>query len=569
MNNPSWLTPAGEQTLRQGYLLPGEQTILDAFDRICAHASRTLRDTPALQRVGMPNLDYFQGDLFHALYHGWLGLASPVLANFGATGSRAGLPVSCYSCELDDSIHDIFSHLKECAQLSKFGGGIGVNLSRIRAKGEPFASSGVSSGILPWAKLYDQTAQSVSQGSTRRGSFALYLSIEHPDVGDLLRSKDHSGGDARWHLDSNIALTIPNRWMQSMLDGDEAKRELWLEVMRTRLISGSPYLIFIDAVNRANPPAYNLHGLEVTMSNLCSEIMLHTDPDHTFSCVLSSLNLARYDAWENWKGQTGMSLPELGIWFLDAVTQDFINQGRNTQSVGRAVRSAEKGRPLGLGVLGWHQLLQQRSLPFASSGATELNLKLFSRLKFQALHASQHLARVFGTPEWCEGTGMRNTHLLAIAPTKTNALIVGADSQGIEPCESNFYVSKTAKGTFVQKNSELVKLLREKGLDTPEVWDSIRDAGGSVRGLTELSSHDREVFKTAWEIEQCALVQQAADRQQFICQGQSLNLFSGSNPSMMNLTQLHIQAWRQGLKSVYYLRGKAATCSVSCSTCEA
>ena len=534
---PSWLSEEGKATLSRGYLLPGE-TARGMHERPSSHAA-TVLNRPDLEE-----------DFFKIFWNGWLGPATPVASNFGTS---RGLPISCYSVHVDDSVNSIYSHLKEVAQLSKNGGGVGVYMGDVRPAGAPISNGGKSTGIVPWAQQYDLASRVVSQGGVRRGSFAIYLPIDHPDVPELLLSKDHSKGDPRRFIDSNIGLTITDEWIKSMLSGDKAKQELFSEVLRTRLISGSPYLVFIDNVNRQNPECYTERGLEVSTSNLCSEITLYTDDGHSFVCVLSSLNLAKYDEWKDWRGQSGMSVPELSTFFLDAVVEDFIHKASRITSMGRAVRFAQKSRALGLGTMGLHLLYQKRGLPFASDGARDLNIEAHEFIKSEAAKASQALAVSYGEPEWCAGTGFRNSHLLAVAPTRTNSVISGAFSQGIEPIDANYFVAKQAKGTFVRKNPVLEQIFCDRGVG-PEVWESILEAKGSVQRVDCLTKEEKEVFKTAREIDQFEIIRQAADRTPFICQAQSLNLFVDPEIPAEELVRLHLAAWKNGVKSLYYLR---------------
>ena len=534
---PEWLSEEGKATLGRGYLLPGE-TPRDMHNRLSSYAAKVL-NRPDLRE-----------DLFTIFWNGWLGPATPVASNFG---TNRGLPISCYSVHLDDSVNSIYSHLKEVAQLSKHGGGVGVFMGDVRPAGAPIAGGGRSTGVVPWAQQYDLAARVVSQGGVRRGSFAIYLPIDHPDVPELLTSKDHSKGDPRRFVDSNIGLTVTDKWIEEMMAGDKHKQELFSEILKTRLISGSPYLVFIDNVNRQNPSCYKERNLEVSTSNLCSEITLYTDDGHSFVCVLSSLNLAKYDEWSAWRGKSGLSVPELSTYFLDAVVEDFIHRAGRITSMGRAVRFAQKSRALGLGTMGLHLLYQKRGLPFASDGARQLNIEIHDFIKQQSLQASRCLAGEYGEPEWCTGSGLRNSHLLAVAPTRTNAVISGAFSQGIEPIDANYFVAKQAKGTFVRKNPVLEELLCRKGVPD-EVWDSILEAKGSVQHLDCLTPEEKEVFKTAREIDQFEIVKQAADRTPFICQAQSLNLFVPPDIDGEELVRLHLSAWKNGVKSLYYLR---------------
>lgn len=538
---PKWLSNEGMHTLSAGYLLPGE-TPRAMFQRVSRAASVINED------------ETLYDDLFTCLWNGWLGLASPVAANFGT--SRA-LPISCYSVHLSDSVSSIYSHLKEVAQLSKNGGGVGVYFGDVRPAGAPITGGGKSTGIVPWAQQYDLCARVVSQGGVRRGSFAIYLPIDHPDVPELLRAKDHTKGDPRKFIDSNVALTVTDEWVESMIAGDSEKQELFGEVLKTRMISGSPYLVFIDNANRQNPECYTERGLSVKTSNLCSEIFLHTDEHHSFVCVLSSLNLSRYDEFSGWKSPTtGRTVPELAIHLLDAVVSEFIRKAKDKVGLGRSVRFAEKSRALGLGTMGLHTLYQKRGLPFSSPGARELNIETHKWIRERAEVASRELAQKFGEPEWCLGSGRRHTHLIAVAPTRTNSVISGAFSQGIEPIDSNYFVAKQAKGTYVRKNPVLEKLLCERGV-SEGIWEQILTAKGSVQDLTVLSDEEKEIFKTAREIDQFELVKQAADRQPFICQGQSLNLFVDPESDAAYITRLHLSAWKMGLKSLYYLKSSS------------
>jgi ribonucleoside-diphosphate reductase alpha chain len=514
------------------------------FERVTKTAAKYLTKTPGIEQ-----------DIFEILWKGYVGGASPVLSNFGA---NSGLPISCYSNHISDSVSSIYSHLKESAALSKHGGGVGTYFGEIAPAGVKISSGGKSTGVVPWMRQYDQCASVVSQGGVRRGSFALYIPIDHPDLLEVLRTKDHSQGDPRDFIDSNIAVTVTDEWAESLLAGDLEKKRIFGEVLKMRLVSGSPYIIFIDNANRANPECYTQRGLSVKLSNLCSEIFLHTDENHTFVCVLSSLNLARWEEWKDWKGpNTGKSVPELAIYLLDAVVEEFCHKAERITSMGRAVRFARKSRALGLGTMGLHALYQSKGLPFASPEARQLNIETHKFIKEKALKASRDMAVTYGEPEWCQGTGLRHTHLMAIAPTKSNSVICGAGSEGIEPMDANYYVAKQAKGTFIRKNKYLIEHLEKIGHNTDETWESIMEFRGSVQHLRFLDDHAKEVFKTAREINQFELIRQASDRQKFICQGQSLNLFVDPESTPKYLLQLHLSAWKAGLKSLYYLKSNS------------
>ena len=540
---PEWLSQEGLQTLASGYLLPGE-TPRSMVERVAKKAAK-LNEDPLLEE-----------DIFECLWNGWLGLSSPVAANFGT--SRA-LPISCYSIHISDDTGSIYSHKKEGAMLSKNGGGVGVWFGDIRPSGAPISGGGKSSGIAGWMQGYDQDARQVNQGGVRRGSYALYTSIDHPDYPEVLEAKDHTKGDPRQWIDSNIGVTISDSFMEDMIENGGKKQELFGKTIAARLMSGSPYMVFIDNVNRKNPDCYKERNLSVSLSNLCSEITLYTDENHSFVCVLSSMNLARWLEWKDWRSpRSGRSAPEIGIHLLEAVVTEFIKKAEHMTAMGRSVRFAKKSRALGLGTMGLHALYQSQMLPFKSQGARELNVGVHKFIQEQADKASRELAVRFGEPEWCVGSGFRHTHRTAIAPTKTNSVISGAYSEGIAPIDTNYYVAKQDKGTFVRKNPYLEKLLCEKGVG-PQVWEEIDRALGSVQNLDCLTDSEKEVFLTAREIDQFELIKQAADRQDYVCQAQSLNLFlEDPNVSAEYLLKLHISAWKAGVKSLYYLKSKSA-----------
>ena len=539
--HPDWLSEEAQQTLSKGYLLPGE-TPRDMWKRCALTAEKYLK---------YPGIGE---DIMEMFWLGYMGGATPVLSNFG---TNRGLPVSCFGHTIFDSTSSIYSHLKEVASLSKYGGGVGSYFGELRPGGSPISGGGKSGSIVDWMRLYDRTAATVSQGNTRRGNLALYLPIDHPDLMDALRSKDHSQGDPRNFIDSNLAVTIKDEWIMEMIFNDQggSKQKIFGEVLKSRMISGSPYIIFIDNANNHRPKCFVDRALEIIQSQLCAEVFLPSDENHTFSCLLSSANLAKYDEWKNWKSKnTGKTVPELGIYLLDAVAEEFIHKASRLPSMGRAVRFTKKARALGLGTMGLHALYQSRNLPFASKAARELNIEVHRYMDEMSLKASQDMAKEYGEPEWCEGHGVRHATRLAIAPTKTNSVICGAVSEGIEPLTANLFVAGNAKGTFVRRNPYLESHLTAIGHNTQDVWDSILDERGSVQHLDFLSPRAKEIFKTAREIDQFEIVKQASDRQKYICQGQSVNLFVDPESDADYLMKLHLSAWNAGLKSLYYLK---------------
>ena len=540
--HPEWLSEEAQKVLAKGYLMPGE-TPRDMWKRCALTAEKHL----GIGGIGQ--------DIMEMFWKGYLGGATPVLSNFG---TNRGLPISCFSVHASDSVASIYSHLKEVAALSKNGGGVGIYFGDIRPSGSPISGGGKSTGVVPWMRQYDLAASVVSQGNTRRGSFALYLPIDHPDLMEALRCKDHSQGDPRNFIDSNLAVTISDQWIEEMIQGDQEKQKVFGEVLKCRMISGSPYIVFIDNANNQAPECFKRRGLEIATSNLCSEIFLPTDENHTFVCVLSSLNLAKYDEMKEWKGSyTGKSAPELGVYFLDAVVEEFIHKADRMNSMGRSVRFARKSRALGLGTMGLHALYQSRGLPFASSESRALNIEAHKWINEKTLKASKEMAKEYGEPEWCEGHGIRHATRTAIAPTKTNSVICGAVSEGIEPLVANLFVAGNAKGTFVRKNPYLEQHLESIGKNTQEVWDSILEERGSVQHLDFISEVAKEVFKTAREIDQFEVIKQASDRQKYVCQGISTNLFVDPEVSASELMRLHLSAWKMGLKSLYYLKSSS------------
>jgi ribonucleoside-diphosphate reductase alpha chain len=484
-------------------------------------------------------------------------------------GTNRGFPISCNAIHVDDSIDSIFYKNHELAMLSKNGAGVAIYMGDIRGRGASIKGNGQSEGIVPWAKTFDVTTVAVNQGSSRKGASALYLPIEHTDVEEFINIRRATGDVNRRCLNTNHGLSITDEWMSSMVSGSKEKRSTWLELLKARMETGEPYILFLDNANKANPEAYTKNGLSVKTSNICTEIMLHTDPDHSFVCCLSSLNIARYDEWAD------TDLINIANRFLDAVLEEYIQKAEGVSGLGPSVLSAKKGRAIGVGVLGFHTLLQDRGIPMDSFPAYNLNATIFKDIYNKSLEASKQMAAEFGEPEWCKGLGLRNTHRIAVAPTVSNATIAGGYSSGIEPIPANIYSQKSAKGTFIRKNPVLERLLESMNKNIPEVWKSIVENQGSVDGLKFLSAEQKQVFLTAREINQFTLVKLAAQRQQYIDQAQSLNLFFAANSSPKYINEVHIEAWKSGLKSLYYLRTEgvikgdlASRSSDECLACE-
>ena len=525
---PSWMNEVSLATISKGYLLPDENP---------KKAYRRVADAVA-KRLDRPDL---ANKFFKYMWKGWLNLASPVLSN---TGTDKGLPISCFGIDTPDSIRGIGLTNAELMRLTSLGGGVGIGLNRVRGRGKKIGTgeAGQSEGIIPWAKIYDSTIIATNQGSVRRGAASVNLDINHLDIKEFLQIRRPKGDPNRQCLNLHQCVSIDDKFMKRLEHRDPEAMELWVEILKSRVETGEPYLMFKDNVNNQNPPAYVKNNLDVTMTNICSEIALHTDEEHSFVCCLSSLNLTKYEEWKD------TDLVETAIYFLDGVLEEFLVKTNGKDSMIRAHRSAKKGRALGLGVLGWHSFLQEKGLPFNSIASTSWTNRIFSQIKTQAEAASRKLAEEYGEPIWCKGTGMRNTHLIAIAPTVSNSTISGGVSAGIEPIPANVYTFNSSKGTFIRKNPVLERYLEEKGHNSEEVWKQILQDRGSIANLPEevMPVDDKEIFLTFAEINQLALVEQASVRQKYVDQAQSLNLAfdPGDSPKFINL--VHQTAWKLG-----------------------
>lgn len=576
---PEWgNTEVYIKTISKGYLQPGEKP-KDAYWRV---------STAVAKRLGKPQL---ATKFFDYIWKGWLNLASPVLAN---TGTDRGLPISCYGIDVGDSIYEIGVKNLELMILAKNGGGVGIGINMIRPAGAKITNNGTSDGVVPFCKIYDSTILATNQGSVRRGAASVNIKIEHPDFEDFLEIREPKGDVNRQSLNLHQCVVISDSFMRKLEEGDKDARRKWGKLLQKRKATGEPYIMYKGNVNKVNPEMYKKNGLKVHMTNICSEITLHTDEQHSFVCCLSSLNLAKYDEWKD------TDLIYTATWFLDGVLEEFIQKAKNMKGFENAVRSAERGRAIGIGVLGWHTYLQQRGIPFEGLQAQFHTRKLFSQLKIESEQASRDMAREYGEPLWCKDSGFRNTHLRAIAPTVSNSKLSGNVSAGIEPWAANVYTEQSAKGTFIRKNPELEKVLDTIGKNTKEVWDKILEDLGSIQNLdflnewcykagalvkrSDISEEDfqqncfaiKDVFKTFKEINQLDLVRQAGVRQQYIDQSVSLNLAFPSSADPKWINQVHMEAWKQGIKTLYYMRTEsvlrgdiaAAAMDPSCVSCD-
>jgi ribonucleoside-diphosphate reductase alpha chain len=559
-NYPEWMNEISLSMISKGYLMPDED-VFGAFKRVSKAAARRLKRKD------------LQPYFYEAMTKNWLCLASPVLSNLG---TERGMPISCFGIDTDDSIEGIALANSELMRLSSQGGGVGIGVSRIRGRGKQISGNGVSEGVVPWIKIYDSTILATNQGSVRRGAASVNLHINHPDIEEFLMIRRPKGDVNRQCLNMHQCIVIDDEFMNKVEERDPKALKIWGEILKTRLETGEPYIMFEDNVNNANPEAYKKNNLHVSMTNICSEISLYTDELHSFICCLSSLNLARWDEWKEYKFENGMTLPELTCWFLEGVLQEFIDRSKNIRFMENTYRSASKGRAIGIGVLGWHTFLQEKGIPFAGLQANSYTRVMFDFIEKEALKASRAQAELYGEPEWCKGTGLRHTHHLAIAPTVSNAHISGGVSPSIEPIPANVFNLKTAKGTFIKKNPTLKKLLESKGYNIDSVWDQIAKDKGSVMGLPDyiLTDEEKEVFLTFKEINPYEIVRQNGIRQKYVDQAISLNLTFDPSDSPKYISDVHKLAWKEGIKTLYYmrsesiLRGDAIQRDDNCVACE-
>ena len=554
-----WLTEHSRNFLASGYIAPG----VSAEERIREIADR------AEQILEIPG---YSDKFYKYMSDGFFSLASPVWSNFG---KKRGLPISCFGSHIDDDMGNILYTQSEVGMMSKLGGGTSGYFGKLRHRGAEVKNNGQASGAVHIMQLFESMVDVVSQGSVRRGRFSPYLPVEHPDIMEFLEI----GTEGNPIQELTHGVTVTNQWMEQMVDGDEEKRAIWAKVLQRRGEMGYPYIFFKDNANNFAADVYKDKDLPIYASNLCTEIMLPSNDNWSFVCVLSSVNLLHYDKWKD------TDAVETMVYFLDAVITEFIEKleaYRDSESredrqtflfMERAYNFAKDNRALGLGVLGWHSLLQSKMLPLNSQKAYDLNSEIFRVIKEKSYKASEELAEIFGEPSVLKGYGRRNATLNAIAPTTSSAFILGQVSQGIEPIWSNVYVKDIAKIKTTIKNPFLEQLLEEKGMNTLEVWRNIRDYDGSVQHLDFLTDEEKEVFKTYSEIDQMDLIYQAANRQNHIDQGQSVNIIVHPEMPVKEINKIHVTAWKLGLKSLYYQHSMNAAQKFAqkkdCASCEA
>jgi ribonucleoside-diphosphate reductase alpha chain len=549
------LSDAGLRILKDRYLTDEETSPQESFYRV----SKTFSDNSEMAE----RIYKYASNL-------WFMFSTPILTN---GGTKRGMPISCFLNYVPDSRIGLTEHYTENAWLATVGGGIGGHWGHIRSDGTETSGGSISTGSIPFMHVVDSEMLAFSQGKTRRGSYAAYQDISHPEIEEFIEMRKPSGGDVhRKCLNLHHGINISDKFM-SIIDNctinpsaDDtwelidphtkrvvrkvSAKKLWQKILETRVATGEPYICFIDTVQKSLPESQKKIGLKVHHSNLCSEITLPTNEERTAVCCLSSLNLEKYDEWK----EDSSFIPDV-VRFLDNVLEYFINNANDF--LHRAKYSAMRERSIGLGTMGFHSYLQSKNIPFESVMAKVQNKIIFSHIKKQAEETSKSLGKERGEAPDMVGTGMRNAHLLAIAPNATSSIICGSTSPSIEPMRANVYSQKTMSGTFLMKNKYLQKILKEKGIDNDTTWKSILAKRGSVKHLEELSELEKEVFATAIEIDQRWIIDLAADRQQYICQSQSVNIFVPADVNIKDLHLLHLSAWKKGLKTLYYCRSEA------------
>jgi len=543
-----WLNDDSRKFLERGYLTEG-QSAEERIAEIAKAAEKELK------------IKGFAEKFEEYMSYGWYSLSSPIWANYGL---KRGLPISCFGSYVDDTLEAILTKQAETGMMTKMGGGTSAYFGDLRSRGAEISSGGKSNGPVHFMELFETVTNVVSQSNVRRGSFAAYMPIEHNDILEFLQIRD----DGHPIQNLSIGVTISDKWMKEMIDGDKGKRKIWAKVIQKRFESGYPYLFFSDTMNKNAPEVYQDKKMKIHASNLCSEIALSSNNEESFVCNLSSMNLLHYDEWK------GTDAVEVLTYFLDAVMTEFIRKTEDIPYMEAPRKFAENQRAIGIGVLGWHSYLQSKMIAFESFEAKQLCSEIFSYMKRESHAASEDLAKKFGEPELLKGYGRRNVTTMAIAPTTSSSFILGQVSPSVEPLNSNYFVKNLAKGKFTYKNPYLEKVLIAHNKNNRNVWKTILTSGGSVQGLDFLTDEEKNVFKTFGEISQKEVVIQAAIRQKNIDQAQSINLMIHPKTPVKEVNRLLIFAWEQGVKTLYYHRGTNPSQELSrnllnCSSCEA
>jgi ribonucleoside-diphosphate reductase alpha chain len=537
-----WLNKDSRKFLKNGYLEDGvepEQRVR----QIAETAEKYLK------------LNGFADKFEEYMKRGFYSLATPVWCNFGL---KRGLPISCFGSDVQDTMESILFKAGEVGYMSKVGGGTSAYFGNLRGRGAKISIGGESNGPVAFMEIFDAIVNTCNQGSARRGNMAAYLDVDHPDIKEFLKIR--SDGNSIQNL--LFGVCISNKWMEEMIAGDKDKRSIWAEIIKCRYERGLPYIFFTDNANNFAPKHYSKHNKKIKHSNLCTEIMLSNGVDESFVCCLSSLNLVK---WTEIKDTDAI---ETLTMFLDSVMEEFIKKTNGMPFMEHARNFAVRQRALGLGVLGWHSLLQSKNIAMESMDAKYLNSEIFETISKKTLDSTKKLAIMFGEPELMSGTGLRNATTIAVAPTTSSSFILGQVSPSIEPLNSNYFVKKLAKGSFTFKNPYLKECLNKHDKNNQETWNSIMLKGGSVQHLDFLTEHEKNVFKTFAEISQMEIVIQAAQRQRYIDQGQSLNVMIAGKTPAKETSNLLIEGWKLGIKSFYYQRSTSPAQELSRSNME-
>ena len=543
---PNWYQTGGWGLFKSKYM-EGSTSFKNRVEQIAETAAK---------HAPQDGIDW-KGKFYEVIWNGWLSPSTPTLANLG---TNKGMPVACSGQYIGDSVADFYGELLDTAVLTKNGFGTSGYLGDIRPRGSQIATGGTASGVLPVFQTYVDAMKRVTQGVARRGAWAGYLPIDHPDFNELADWVKNNPDDA------NVGWTISKDFMESLDSGHPEAIERYQKALKLKMLTGKGYFLFTDKVADARPEMYKAHNLDVKASNLCTEIMLHSGETETFTCILASMNLEKYDEWKDTDAVFTATV------FLDCVVSEFLSMASGKRGFEKAVESTEKSRALGLGVLGWHSLLHKRMIPFESFTARKLNVEIFDGINKKSTEASRYLAGQLGEPAYCQGFGVRNTHRIAVAPTMSTSQLMGGVSQGIEPFIGNVFVQQGAGGETIRVVPELLEIMKREGVYSRETLLEIASHDGSIQHVTWMTEAEKEVFKTAFEIDPYVILNQASERQQYICQGQSINLFFGADDPEEHISSVHKAAFKDPrILSLYYIRTKAGVSASSgeCVACHA
>lgn len=543
---PNWYQTGGWALFKSKYM-EGSTSFKNRVEQIAATAAK---------HAPKDGVDWYE-KFFEVIWNGWLSPSTPTLANLG---TNKGMPVACSGQYIGDSVADFYGELLDTAVLTKNGFGTSGYLGDIRPRGSQIATGGTASGVLPVFQTYVDAMKRVTQGVARRGAWAGYLPIDHPDFHELADWVKNNPDDA------NVGWTVSNDFIESLDSGHPEAIERYQKALKLKMLTGKGYFLFTDKVAEARPVMYKEHNLDVKASNLCTEIMLHSGEEETFTCILASMNLEKYDEWKDTDAVGTATV------FLDCVVSEFLSMATGKRGFEKAVASTEKSRALGLGVLGWHSLLHKKMIPFESFQARRLNVEIFNGINKKSAAASRYLAGQLGEPAYCKGHGVRNTHRIAVAPTMSTSQLMGGVSQGIEPFIGNVFVQQGAGGETIRVVPELLEIMKREGVYSRDTLLEIASHDGSIQHVTWMTPEEKEVFKTAFEIDPYVILTQASERQLYICQGQSLNLFFGADDPEEHISAVHKAAFKdKTILSLYYIRTKAGVSASSgeCVACHA